>query len=251
MIVLTVERYWRRRLLAMAAVAASVGLAYLGSLVNPAPRGLPAAAQPAPLRQVPGGNGRVALTFNITWGDQVPARVLDALAQHRTRATFFVTGRWAEAHPDLVQRMVRDGHEPASLGYEVAPFTGRRSRDLRQNMERGARVLAALTGRRPAFYRPPDGEAGADVLAAAAAAGLRVVLWNLDSHDWANVGPDYVVDRIMRRVGAGDVLLLTASDVAASTPDALLSLLPALRAKGLAPTTLGELLGAGAAVSGR
>lgn len=251
MLVVTVERYWRRRLLAVAAVAGSLGLAYLGSMVNPAPRGLPTAAAPAPLRQVPERGDRVALTFNVTWGEQVPAGVLDALARHRARATFFVTGRWAEAHPDLVARMTREGHELGSLGYEVVPATGRRDRDLRENLERGARVLTALTGRRPVFYRPPDGEAAPQVLATAAALGQRVVLWHVDSHDWANVGPDYVAERVVKRARAGDVILLTASDVAASTPDAVHSLLPALRARGLVPATLGELVGAAAPLNPR
>lgn len=243
MLVVTVERYWRRRLLAVAAVAGSLGLAYLGSMVNPAPRGLPAAAAPAPLRQIQDRGNRVALTFNVTWGDHVPAAVLDALARHRARATFFVTGRWAEAYPDLVARIMREGHELGSLGYEVVPAKGRRERDLGENIERGARILTTLTGRRPVFYRPPDGKATSQVLKAAAALGQRVVLWHIDSHDWANVGPDYVAERVVKRARAGDVILLTASDVAASTPQAVHSLLPALRARGLVPVTVGELAG--------
>lgn len=110
-------------------------------------------------------------------------------------------------------------------------------------MERGAAVLQRLTGHRPAFYRPPDGQVTPELAETAATLGQRVVLWHVVSRDWANPGPDYVVDQVVKHARAGDVVLVTASDTVSSTPDALLSLVPALRARGLTPVTLSDLAG--------
>ena len=78
--------------------------------------------------------------------------------------------------------------------------------------------------------------------AVAAELGYTVVLWGTDAQDWATPGPDDVVRRVLSRAHPGDIVRLSASDAAVDTPDALLSPLPALAAKGFRPVTVGALL---------
>ncbi|RYD06881.1 hypothetical protein N752_01770 [Desulforamulus aquiferis] len=59
-----------------------------------------------------------ALTFDISWGTEVPGPVLDILKQNNIKATFFISGPWAKKHPEFPKRIVAEGHEIASHGEE-------------------------------------------------------------------------------------------------------------------------------------
>lgn len=101
-------------------------------------------------------------------------RLLDVT---RTRATFFVLGRTAERHPDVVRRLHASGHEIASHGYGHARLGTLGRSELRDDIERAAQILAELTGRRPLGYRAPylsaTPEVARDLYDVLAAVGVR------------------------------------------------------------------------------
>lgn len=69
------------------------------------------------------GEKDLALTFNIGWGDEKAEPILDTLNKEGVKAaTFFLAGSWAERHPDLVSRIVKDGYEIGILGYEYKDY---------------------------------------------------------------------------------------------------------------------------------
>lgn len=115
-----------RRLPRRPLLAAAAALVLLGFLaVTPAPEApvvehLPAQgpATDPPLYYVRPKMRAVALTFDISWGHRTLPPVLDILRREGVRATFFLSGPWAEHHPDLVRAIVAGGHEVASHGHE-------------------------------------------------------------------------------------------------------------------------------------
>src|SRR5699024_1259695 len=64
----------------------------------------------------------VAITFNVTWGDEKIVDILSTLKDNNVKATFFVSGEWAERHPQLLSDIERDGHEVGMLGYRFTNY---------------------------------------------------------------------------------------------------------------------------------
>ncbi|HEU5110277.1 MAG TPA: bifunctional polysaccharide deacetylase/glycosyltransferase family 2 protein [Micromonosporaceae bacterium] len=189
----------------------------------------------------------IALTFDDGPDPVWTPRVLDVLRRHRVRATFFVVGARVNEHPELVRRMIDEGHEVGSHTFthadlSVAP-AWRRSLEL--TLTRNA--VAGATGRSPVLYRPPysatpDQLSAADVdaLREAGAAGHLAVLADLDTGDWRRPG----VDRIARAAipdggSAGAVVLMhDGGGDRAQTVAALERLIPELTRRGYRFTTV-------------
>lgn len=240
MFVYTVTPLLRRKLTIALSMLAALFLARIGLLW--ADRAVPATAGSQPLRQVLGTGRTVALTFEVAWGEDVPVRVLEILRRHRVKATFFVPGRWAEGHPDLVGRMRAEGHEVGSLGMTATDLSRRPPADIREELRAARKAIQQAAGAPPRFLRPPGGRYNEAVLGAAQELGATVTLWSLDSHDWATPGPDYITRRVLRSTGPGYIVRLQAGDNATDTPEALPAILAGLKEKGYRLATLSELV---------
>lgn len=180
----------------------------------------PAAMSLTPLRRrvAPGLTGigvapHIALTYDDGPDPESTPYFLDLLAGHGRRATFFVLGKYAARHPELVDRIAREGHELAVHGWDhrcvVTKRPGRLHRELRDTAE----LLTGLTGDPVRWYRPPYGVLSTEALAAARAAGLRTVLWTAWGRDWeARATPARIVATAERRLAPGGTLLLHDTD---------------------------------------
>ena len=118
------------------------------------------------------------------------SRILDILAAHNIPATFFILGKNAERHPDLVQRIHDEGHE---IGIHTFSHPNLRHLNLASQSEQIGRVQRFLRslGIEARFLRPPYGSFNDVTLQAAGQLDLQVVLWSLDSEDWRGVREDY------------------------------------------------------------
>lgn len=209
-----------------------------------------AAARPAavtgqvaePLRAVATSQPDVALTFDIAWGEKQPRAVLDVLRAHRAHATFFLAAPWARAHADLVRAMLAGGDEVESLGNRPIALSRYPANVVREELAKAGEALALVTGRQPAYFRPPQGDAGATVREAARADGYTVVLWSLDSLDALKPGVDYIVDRVVEHAQPGAIIRLHAGDDAPQTAAALPGILSGLRRRGLRCVTVSTLV---------
>jgi peptidoglycan/xylan/chitin deacetylase (PgdA/CDA1 family) len=195
-----------------ALVAAAAASQYVPSVV--------ALGQWGPFRALPGELCRwqgppvaphVALTFDDGPDPEWTPRVLDVLAELGIPATFFVVGARARAHPDLVEELVRRGHQLATHGDEHARHLLRTPMWVRRDLGRACDTMAAL-GHQATWYRPAYGQATAATLGVARAMGLRTVLWSAWGREWASTGPGEVAARIVRRLAPGAVVLLHDSD---------------------------------------
>ncbi|MDI3316350.1 MAG: polysaccharide deacetylase family protein [Bacillota bacterium] len=185
---------------------------------------------------------RVAgLTFDISWGSKVAPLVLDVLQQHHVHATFFLSGFWARQHPDLVRRMVAEGHEIASHGDEHVDLDRLSREQVRENLLTAQRDIRSVVDVRPRFLRPPNGAYSGMVVETAHQLGYETVIWSVDSLDWKRPGPEAIVRRVTSLVFPGAILLFHASDSAPDTPVALPAVLATLKARGYRAVPLGEL----------
>ena len=180
-----------------------------GRLVGAVRGGLRAAALRAvnPRRLAPGSSA-VALTFDDGPDRQYTPQVLDVLAEHGVRATFFVVGRRVRSNPELVRRILAEGHAVGSHTWShPRPWTIGGLATLRE-YRAGRRAVEDLAGRAIPLFRPPKGYLTGRIALAALAARLDVWLWTLDPEDWQ---PGVTADQLVERLEAlrpGDVVLL-------------------------------------------
>lgn len=161
-----------------------------------------------------GDGAHVALTFDDGPDPRSTPAFLDLLARHDRRATFFLLGSQAQAAPDLVRRMVAEGHEVAVHGWTHRCAVTLPPSRVRRELRRARDVLEDLAEAPVRWYRPPYGVASADTFAAAAALGLDPVLWTTWGRDWERAAtPERVVAEVVRRLRPGGTVLLHDTDL--------------------------------------
>lgn len=182
----------------------------------------------------------VTLTFDDGPDADSTPRVLDLLKRYDVRATFFVVGEQARQNPELIHRMVAEGHTVAGHSYYHLPqSTLWSSQRYTEELFRCNDVVARLTGLRMRLYRPPFGVTNPPIARAVKNMGLIPVGWSVRSLDTMTKNSDRVVDRVMRGLRGGDVILL--HDRLESSEELLEKLLTALQAQNYTTATVDEL----------
>lgn len=236
----------RRHPAAALAIAATAGLAGIAAFM---PR------NPALGRSVwrgPGDRPRAALTFDDGPGPSTP-EVLDTLAREGVRATFFVLGRQVDRHPDLVRRMVAEGHQLANHGYDHGILIFRGARHVRDQLARTERAVerAVGTDAMTRLFRAPHGFRGPATAFGSRRAGYRMAAWTAGVFDSAEPGAAVIARRASQALAPGTILLLHDADGWApgrprqQTADALSEICRSARARDLELVTLDELVEAG------
>jgi peptidoglycan/xylan/chitin deacetylase (PgdA/CDA1 family) len=203
------------------------------------------------LRRLPEGAPGVALTFDDGPDPEVTPRVLDLLDAHQARASFFVIGERAAAHPALIREMLRRGHAVENHSHRHgALFAARGPLALWREVEAAQCAIAAAGGVAPRFFRAPMGLRSPLLDPVLAMHGLSLVSWSRRGHDALRRAPGPVLARLTRGVAARDILLLhdgnSARD-AAGRPvvlEVLPRLLDALALRGLPVVQLSAPVGA-------
>lgn len=162
----------------------------------------------------PARPGELALTFDDGPNENWTPRLLDALANHEVRATFFLLGSRAEMEPELVGRIAAEGHVIGNHSWSHPNLARMRARDVREELARTKTILEQITGKAVRFFRPPFGARRPAVLRIARAMELEPVLWNAMTSDWreqstARIADDLAkkIDRLQKRGRAANIVL--------------------------------------------
>lgn len=194
----------------------------------------------------------LVLTFDDGPDPEWTPKVLDVLKEHRAHAVFFVTGTMASRHPELVARMVREGHEVGlhTFGHPDLSYQSTRRTDW--ELSQSQLALAGAAGIRTSLFRPPYSSFASamdnrsyPVTRRIGGRGYLTVVNDLDSEDWRRPGAGEIVRRATPKGGEGAVVLMHDSGGDRSqTVAALGRLVPELRRQGYAFTSLTEALAA-------
>jgi peptidoglycan/xylan/chitin deacetylase (PgdA/CDA1 family) len=209
-------------------------------------------------KQADRDDGAIGLSFDDGPDPVATPRVLDILERAGVKATFFVVGEAAAAHPELIARIRAAGHELACHGhrhrhalFQRWPLTGfvdtwRALADLdrlRTRLASAARPGEAGAFDRPQFYRGAHGAYSWSVLAAAWLRGVQPVNWTVEAHDWhpAFTAAD-VTAKVLREAASGGVIVMhDGGRGGARSIHALEPVLAGLAERGLRPMSLREL----------
>lgn len=189
---------------------------------------------------VPGAGNVVALTFDDGPRSPYTERILETLRQYNVKATFFVVGKMAEAHPELMSAILKDGHEFANhsyLHYNMARMT---PLDLEREILRCEHAVRKTTGKEVRLFRPPGGRYDAEVRQAINGLGYKTVFWTANITSFPLLPPYQIAEKLVERVGQGGIILLhNGMDKSAWVLPHLLRL---LRLRGTRIVTVSELL---------
>ncbi|WP_406319162.1 polysaccharide deacetylase family protein [Streptosporangium sp. NBC_01639] len=182
----------------------------------------------------------VALTYDDGPGPET-GRLLDILAHKGARATFFVVGSNATAHPELLRRMRQEGHLVANHTWSHRDLTAMPISKIADQLNRGQYAITQAIWQVPTLVRPPYGASDPQVASVARGLGLSVVRWNVDADDLRPTDPKVIADRAVSGARPGAIILM--HDVHGSTVDATPEILRRLQAKGYTLVTVPELYG--------
>lgn len=186
------------------------------------------------------GQKLAALTFDDGPSAQ-SAQILDVLARHEAKATFFMNSHSYQRYADQIRRMVREGHQIGNHTLNHPELSKCSDALIRQEVGGMAQALTQVTGLAgtgdTGFYlRPPFGSMNKG---AAAVAGVPVIMWSVDSMDWSHKSVSHLVNQVGSEIRNGDIILV--HETVKTTAQGLDALLTKLESRGFELVTVEEL----------
>jgi peptidoglycan-N-acetylglucosamine deacetylase len=183
----------------------------------------------------------IAMTFDDGPSAKLTPKLLDLLATHHIKATFFLIGQNVAENPEIVAREVREGHEIANHSWSHPNLAKMSDDGVRGQLRKTEDAIRSATGNRPALLRPPYGSITARQKKwINEEFGYKIVLWDVDPLDWRRPGPSVVCNRIVKNTRAGSIVL--AHDIHPGTIEAMPCVLNQLEAKGFKFVNVSELI---------
>lgn len=155
----------------------------------------------------------IYLTFDAGYENGNTAAILDALKKHNVSATFFVVGHYLESAPDLVKRMVEEGHSVGNHTYHHLDMSSISNKEsFQKEMDDVANLFKEITGEEMAmYYRPPQGKYSTENLKMARDLGYHTFFWSLAYVDWyqdKQPTKEEAFNKLVGRIHPGAIVLL-------------------------------------------
>lgn len=183
----------------------------------------------------------IAITFDDGPHGVNTPRLLDMLKKRGVKATFYVVGNMVKNRPDLLKRMIDEGHEIGNHTVTHGNLARMSDSGLRKELQDAHDMIVEASGVAPKSMRPPGGSIKNDQKKLMLKEfGYPTILWSVDPEDWKRPGASVVTSRLVNGARPGGILLV--HDLHAPTVDAMPSTLDQLLAKGYRFVTISELI---------
>jgi peptidoglycan/xylan/chitin deacetylase (PgdA/CDA1 family) len=195
----------------------------------------------------PADKREVALTFDDVPDAYFTPQVLDVLKREGVKATFFVVGNRAEAHPDIMRRIVQEGHVLGNHSYNHANLPKLSDAEFHDQIINTDKIISQYTGFAPTLVRPPYGNINETQIKWLAGQHKKIINWDVDSLDWKGLSAEQIETNILAHVHPGAIVLQHAAggecEDLSGTVTALPRIIGRLRDNGIKLVTVPELLG--------
>ena len=186
---------------------------------------------------------QIALTFDDGPHPKYTPVILEILQEYGIRATFFMVGENVKYYHDVAEAVESAGHEIGNHTYSHARLDQMPREAIVKQICACEDEIASLHEYRPRFFRPPEGQLSEVVKQVSHECDYQLVLWDVDTRDWAHTPPSVICRKVLDTVQPGDIILMHDFIGRNSpTPEALRLLIPALLERGYEFVTVGELL---------
>lgn len=183
---------------------------------------------------------KITLTFD-DGPHEMTVLVLDVLRQYNAKATFFCIGKNIETHPDILKKIIDEGHTVGNHSYGHSPFFDfYRKKQVIAEIEQTDALIKSVQGKKPILFRPPYGVTNPSIRRALAVTKHKTIGWNIRSLDGGTKNEKFIFDRIIKRIKPGGIVLL--HDTSIQTVNVLEQLLSFLQKNNYSVVPLEELL---------
>jgi len=208
---------------------------------NTTPSPSPSPAKLATYSQVRVDQPYIAMTFDDGPSSENTPRLLEMLKQRNIKATFFLIGENAAANPDLVRRILAEGHEIGNHSWTHPQLSKLSDDRVTTEITKTQDAIKNASGYTPALLRPPYGAITARQREwIENQFGLNIILWSVDPLDWKRPGASVITQRILSQVRPGAIIL--SHDIHKQTIDAMPATLDGLISKGYKFVTVTQLI---------
>ena len=186
---------------------------------------------------------KVALTFDDGPHPRYTHEVLEILKEYHVTATFFVIGINASRYPDALKELAQSGCEIGNHTYSHNNIRYADKDQVEREILSCQRELADQIGITPTLFRPPEGRFNQYLEEAAYSMNYRIILWSIDTKDWAHTPPDIIVQEVLSQLDHGDIILMHDYISGKNTTcSALRILIPTLQSMGYEFVSVSELI---------
>ena len=183
---------------------------------------------------------KIALTFD-DGPNEMTIPVLELLKQYNAKATFFCIGKNIEQHLDILKRTINEGHTIGNHSYSHSPtFDFYNKEQVIAEIEKTDTLIASVLGKKPTLFRPPYGVTNPSIRRALAVTNHKTIGWNIRSLDGIIKNEKFLINRIIRSIKPGGIVLL--HDTSIQTVNVLEQLLSFLDKNNYTVVPLEELL---------
>jgi len=193
-----------------------------------------------PIYSVETDEKAVSITFDTAWGNEDIGEIIKVLKEADCRATFFITGEWADKYPEDVKKLFDAGHEIASHGNTHAHFNSLSRQQMADDISECEDKIRAITNQKEVIFRAPYGEYNKTLLSVCEATERYIIQWSKDSLDYTGLNAEQMKERIIPKLRCGDIILFhTGTD---NTASALPEILKEMKDMGYTFKPVGELI---------
>jgi peptidoglycan-N-acetylglucosamine deacetylase len=151
---------------------------------------------------------QLALTYDDGPNDPHTFRLLEVLAKHNVKATFFLIGRFVKQRPDIARELISAGHVVGNHTFSHPNLIFATAGQTRTELSACQQALSEAVGEHSRLFRPPFGGRRPGTLRIARALGLEPVMWSVTGWDWKGKPAEFVERKVNQQVRGGDVILL-------------------------------------------
>lgn len=192
------------------------------------------------------GIKRVALTFDDGPDKKYTPLILDVLKKREVKATFFVVGIQVAKYGDILKRISEEGHAIGNHTWDHADLTKRTAEQVAEQIDKTDAAIRKALGTGTALFRPPYGAADEQVKTTSAAAHQQLVLWTVDTRDWAGTSSADMLDKVKKQTKPDGIILMHCfggkNGKLDNTVEALPQVIDYLKGEGYTFVTVNELM---------
>ncbi len=181
----------------------------------------------------------VAFAINVAWGNEYIPRMLEVLKKHNAEATFFLEGRWVKENPTVAQLITAAKQEVGNHSYTHPDMARLGTNAITNEIRKTNSVILATTDQKVEWFAPPSGSFRDEVVNVASKLGLGTIMWTADTIDWQKPPKDVLINRVMKKIDNGTIVLMHPT---APTAESLDELLTKIKASGRKVVNISTLL---------
>lgn len=164
----------------------------------------------------------VSFFINVSWGTEHIPDILQILKKHQIKATFFLDGKWAREHVDLVKMIDEESHVIGNHAYNHPNMEHLNKQENFKQIKQTNDIIHAIIGHTPKWFAPPSGSYNSEVIDAVESLDMETLLWTVDTIDWKKPSTAVMIHQVMKNIHPGATILMHPTPVVVDGLDELI-----------------------------